>query len=81
MEGILGIERRGNRIEITPKLPKEWEGYSAKLKIGGTEHAVRVVRAKGTKTISLEVDGAKVKGNAFDLKDGGSSEIIVKIPA
>ena len=81
VEGILGIERRGNRIEITPKLPKEWEGYSAKLKIGGTEHAVRVVRAKGTKTISLEVDGAKVKGNAFDLKDGGSSEIIVKIPA
>ncbi|WP_409934556.1 GH36-type glycosyl hydrolase domain-containing protein [Mesorhizobium amorphae] len=81
VEGILGIERRGNRIEITPKLPKEWEGYSAKLKIGGSEHDVRVVRAKGTKTISLEVDGAKVKGNAFDLKDGGSSEIIVKIPA
>lgn len=81
VEGILGIERRGKRVEINPKLPSDWPGYSARLKIDGTEHAVRVVRAKGAKTISLEVDGAKVKGNAFDLKDGKITEVVVKIPA
>jgi cyclic beta-1,2-glucan synthetase len=40
---------------------------------------VRVVRTKAAKTVSLEVNGAKVKGNAFEPK--GGSDVVVKIPA
>jgi cyclic beta-1,2-glucan synthetase len=79
VEGILGIERRGKRIVFNPRLPGAWEGYSATITFNGAEHKVRVVRAKAAKTVSLEVNGAKIKGNAFEPK--GRSEVVVRIPA
>jgi cyclic beta-1,2-glucan synthetase len=77
VEGILGIERSGTRLAFNPRLPSHWDGYSARITFLGHEHKVRVVRAKA-RSVSLEVNGAKVKGNAFEPK--GASEIVVKIP-
>ena len=79
VEGILGIERRGKRIVFNPRLPSDWEGYSATLNLLGHEHKVRVVRSKAAKSVSLEVNGAKVKGDGFEPKT--SSDIVVRIPA
>ena len=78
MEGILGIERRGKRLSFHPRLPSEWEGYTATLTLGGMQHRIKVVRVKAARSVSLEVNGTKVRGNSFEPK--GSSEVVVKIP-
>ncbi|WP_315920591.1 GH36-type glycosyl hydrolase domain-containing protein [Mesorhizobium sp. SP-1A] len=81
VEGILGINRRGKRIEIDPRLPSHWDGYSARLKLANADCSIRVVRAKGARSITLEVNGNKVKGLSFEPKSGSKLEIVVKIPA
>lgn len=81
VEGILGIERRGERIQFKPKLPSHWDGYSATLKMLGAELRVRVVRDKKSKTISLEVNGTKTKASSLELKAGDNTEVVIRIPA
>ena len=81
VEGILGIERRGKQITFRPKLPGHWDGYAATLKMLGAEVKVRVIRDKKTKSISLEVNGAKTKSASFEPKAGETAEVVVKIPA
>ncbi len=80
VEGILGIERHGKRIEINPRLPTDWDGYSARLNMAGAECSVRVMRAANVKAISLEVNGTKVKGSSFEFKSGAKLEVTVRIP-
>ncbi len=80
VEGILGIDRRGKRIEINPRLPTDWDGYSARLNMAGAECSVRVMRAANVKAISLEVNGTKVKGSSFEFKSGAKLEVTVRIP-
>tara|TARA_R110000868_G_scaffold373543_1_gene637746 strand:+ start:125245 stop:133872 length:8628 start_codon:yes stop_codon:yes gene_type:complete len=36
IEGILGITREGNRLRIAPNIPKDWPGFSARLKVADT---------------------------------------------
>ncbi|RUT80373.1 protein ndvB, partial [Mesorhizobium sp. M7A.T.Ca.US.000.02.1.1] len=81
VEGILGIERRGKRVQFKPKLPSHWDGYSANLKMLGAELKVRVIRDNRAKAVSLEVNGTKAKGSAVELKDGEVAEVVIRIPA
>lgn len=81
IEAILGIQRRGTRIEINPRIPSHWDGYSATLNMLGSRQNIRVVRTKGAKAVSLEVNGAKVKGTSFDLGKAAEMEIVVRIPS
>ncbi|RVB41207.1 glycosyl hydrolase family 65 protein, partial [Mesorhizobium sp. M7A.F.Ca.CA.001.06.1.1] len=81
VEGILGIERRGKRVQFKPKLPSHWDGYSANLKMLGAELKVRVIRDNKAKAVSLEVNGAKTKASAVELKDGEVAEVVIRIPA
>ncbi|TKB20524.1 MAG: hypothetical protein E5W69_09570, partial [Mesorhizobium sp.] len=80
VESILGIERRGQRIQFTPRLPSHWDGYSATLKMLGAEIKVRVVRDKKARAISLEVNGTKTRSSSFEPKAGDNAEVVVRIP-
>lgn len=80
VESILGIERRGQRLQFTPRLPSHWDGYSATLKMLGAEIKVRVVRDKKARAISLEVNGTKTKSSSFEPKAGDNAEVVVRIP-
>lgn len=81
VESILGIERRGRRIQFQPRLPSHWDGYTATLRMLGGELKVRVIRDGKAKAVSLEVDGAKTKGSSFEPKAGDNTEVVVRIPA
>ncbi|TJW39462.1 MAG: protein ndvB, partial [Mesorhizobium sp.] len=81
VEGILGIERRGERIQFRPKLPSHWDGYAATLKVLGAELRVQVVRDKKAKAVSLEVNGKKTKASSFEPKAGDKADLVVRIPA
>ncbi|ODT55363.1 MAG: protein ndvB [Methylobacterium sp. SCN 67-24] len=81
VEGILGISRRGDRIVVSPAIPKHWEGYAATLRMGGAIYRLRVVRDRTAKAVKLEVDGVKSKDGSFTLRQGGEFDVVVRIPA
>jgi cyclic beta-1,2-glucan synthetase len=45
VEGILGIRRRGDVLEISPCLPDKWDSYQARLRLGENEYLIKVVHA------------------------------------
>jgi len=81
VESILGISRRGNRIVVSPAIPKHWEGYAATLRMDGAVYRLRVVRDKAAKSAKVEIDGVKSKDASFVLRDSGEVEVVVRIPA
>ncbi len=80
VEGILGIERRGKRIEFNPRLPSHWDGYTVRLNMLGSQYTVKVQRSKSAKSVSIQVDGVKTKSQGFEPKPGASGEVVVTIP-
>ncbi|WP_409597657.1 GH36-type glycosyl hydrolase domain-containing protein [Paracoccus hibiscisoli] len=44
VEGILGLRRRGGHLVVTPRLPDDWPGFSARLVVQGTRIAITVRR-------------------------------------
>jgi cyclic beta-1,2-glucan synthetase len=80
VEAILGIRRRGDAIEVNPRIPSHWDGYTARLSLGGGRQTIRVQRSAGTSAAALEVNGKKVKGASFRL-EAGETDVVVTLPA
>ena len=55
IEVLLGIQLRADRMELDPRLPSDWPGFSAEMAIRGTHVQIHVRRA-GQR--HLTVDGA-----------------------
>ncbi|MGB3643117.1 MAG: glucoamylase family protein [Mesorhizobium sp.] len=81
VEGILGISKKGKRIEVSPRLPSHWNGYSATLRMPEGECRIKVVRDEAAKAVTLEKAGVRQKGLSFDLRANASIEVTVTIPA
>ncbi|MFC5384398.1 GH36-type glycosyl hydrolase domain-containing protein [Aquamicrobium segne] len=79
VEAILGIQQRGDMIDLKPQIPSHWEGYSARLSLGGGTQTLKVQRKAGATAATLEVDGRKVKGTSFPLKSG-QTDIVMTLP-
>jgi cellobiose phosphorylase len=46
IENILGIKRRGDKLEVSPCLPKGWSGFEAWVTVDGKQHHVRCSRGE-----------------------------------
>ncbi|TWH30752.1 MULTISPECIES: glucoamylase family protein [unclassified Aminobacter] len=66
VEGILGIERRGDELTINPSMPASWEGFSVRLRIADAVYRITVrkgeephieVNKHAVETIRLEKSG------------------------
>lgn len=53
LEDLLGIKIFGDRVEIVPNIPKDWDGYSADLSIKGTDIQVKVCKNPKGKAVVL----------------------------
>ena len=56
VEGLLGIERRGDQLEVRPALPNGWNGFSVKIEIDGKPVEVRAERTQDG-TLNVTVGG------------------------
>lgn len=72
-EDLLGIQRQGRRVSISPNLPQSWNGYYAELMMEQDLLKIRVER--GT-DLGIFENGIKSK---FVLLDGTTHEISVII--
>jgi cyclic beta-1,2-glucan synthetase len=76
VEAILGIRKLGDRLELKPCLPPEWDGFSAELKLGNALYRIRVSRGAGS---AVTVDGTPIDGGAIPLATDGEHEVEVTV--
>ena len=51
---LLGIEKRGNALEITPQLPSQWDRFSVTIDMDKTHYVIEVVREfPSAKTVNI----------------------------
>lgn len=55
LDGILGISRQGNELQLAPKLPSQWPGFSATVQVAGTLYTIRIRQSQTDPTASAGV--------------------------
>lgn len=65
---LLGFEKRGNKVRLTPSAPDAWQGYSIEYRIGETVHILRAVRGDEDAGFVELVDDGGVHEHIYALK-------------
>lgn len=80
LESILGLTKRGNRLTITPCVPRDWPGYRIEYRVGTARYEIDVqlhppdaVDAAST----VVLDGRPVDDGGIDLVDDGETHRVV----
>jgi cyclic beta-1,2-glucan synthetase len=84
LQALLGIERRGSTVRVTPCIPTVWPHYSVAWRIGRTHYRFTVVNPeqRPQQIVSAELDGAPVDARAIPLNDdGGIHEVRIVLGA
>lgn len=68
VETLLGIERQGEHLVLSPQLPCGWPGFRLEYRYRGTLYEIEVRFAEAG---ALLVDGRAVEGNLVELVDDG----------
>lgn len=73
MEAILGLRRRGDRLEINPCIPSDWEGYDITYRYGESGYHLQVENPNGVSAgiKAVILDGREQSENAIPLEDDG----------
>ena len=73
LEGILGIQRRGEFFTVSPCIPSSWPSFSVEWRLGTTRYTIDVEnpepRCRGV--ASIELDGSPADPAAIPLADDG----------
>ncbi len=72
---ILGIRPTFNGLQITPVIPAEWPGFSARRIFRGVSYHIRVQRKGVGNNIALEVDGEAIDGNIVPFPPEGTRSV------
>lgn len=80
LEAILGFNLRGDRLTISPCIPKAWRHFEIDYRLGSSLYAIRVENPDGVSTgvASVEVDDRPCGDGAIRLVDDGQRhEVLV----
>ncbi|WP_374689756.1 GH36-type glycosyl hydrolase domain-containing protein [Promineifilum sp.] len=90
VEGLLGLQRRGDRLRLEPRIPPAWNGFRLTYRYGETRYHFDVRRAKeieteflGRNSVSplLIVDGmSQPDGWVALVDDSGEHQVEVILP-
>jgi cyclic beta-1,2-glucan synthetase len=74
LEGILGLERRGDRLSIAPRAPAAWQEYLVQYRVGASRYdiTVRCTGAERHATSRVVQDGVVLRGVDIPLVDDGA---------
>ncbi|HEY3359138.1 MAG TPA: glucoamylase family protein, partial [Polyangia bacterium] len=80
LEGILGLERRGDSFAVNPCIPSSWPAFSIEWRLGATRYSIQVEnperKCRGVAT--AELDGVPADASAIPLRqDGGNHRVRV----
>jgi cyclic beta-1,2-glucan synthetase len=82
LEGILGVQRTGNRLRLAPHVPAAWPGFSVTYRYGRSTYRLHVrMSREGQATARITLDGRRLPGPDIPLKDDGAvHEVNVSLP-
>ncbi|HET7560913.1 MAG TPA: glucoamylase family protein [Rhodanobacteraceae bacterium] len=80
-ESLLGLSRRGERLQIAPRVPDAWERWTAIWQHGAAHYRIEFLRAApGDGVIDIGVDGVLQESNSITLNDDGHAhEVLVRV--
>jgi cyclic beta-1,2-glucan synthetase len=79
IEALLGLQWRGDRLRVSPCLPRDWPGYRATLRRGATSWEIEIqrgdpaVRAAGSEGAATSETAGKSASAARSESDGKSA--------
>jgi cyclic beta-1,2-glucan synthetase len=84
VEGILGIRREGASLVIDPCIPPQWRGYSATVRVGGTQYDIQVVspsqRCRGISVAVLDSKPLPAHEGALRVQlDGRAHSLLLEM--
>ena len=73
VETLLGFNREGNQLRLTPRLPKSWPTCTVHYRYKQTTYHVRINRSPTVSAASdrIVLDGQELVGNTVPLQDDG----------
>ncbi|MEO8546640.1 MAG: cyclic beta 1-2 glucan synthetase, partial [Burkholderiaceae bacterium] len=80
VESLLGVQRRGNKLQVRPLLPKEWKTFDLHYRIGASVFAITCREAAPGAVASVVIDGIETVGDTLTLIDDGHvHEVLVNV--
>jgi cyclic beta-1,2-glucan synthetase len=73
LEALLGMRRMGKALQISPCIPKNWEGYELTYRYGETSYRIRVENPEGVNrgVEQVTLDGEELAEKTIPLVDDG----------
>jgi cyclic beta-1,2-glucan synthetase len=73
LEGILGLQRQGDKLRINPCIPGSWDGYTVTYRFNTSTYTIRVENPDGVNRgiAAITVDGETLPDSAIHLLDDG----------
>jgi cyclic beta-1,2-glucan synthetase len=73
VETLLGLQKRGDRLRIDPRIPMGWKEYRIVYRYGGSVYQITVVNHHAVESGvgRVEVDGVEEPGGEIVLRDDG----------
>ena len=80
LEGFLGLKKRGDRLEIDPRIPRDWPGFRITYRFGPTTYEFQVENPshvhQGVKQVSLNGQALPDKSILLS-QDGGKYSVLI----
>ena len=71
-ESFLGLQQSGNKLKITPCVPKDWESFKVHYRYKNSMYHIEVMQKNNEEAITVTVDGAVQQDHLITLTDDGA---------
>ena len=73
IEAVLGMQRQGSAVRLTPCLPPSWQRATVSYTVGDSRYDIEfVTRGRAPRAVThVELDGARIVGDTFMLQEDG----------
>ena len=78
VESLLGVNRKADRLHITPCMPEDWNTYSLSYRFADTAYRIAVVRTSvtGAAAIQVTLDGVELNEPGIPLVDDRREHVV-----
>lgn len=78
LEAVMGIDRQGSTLRISPAIPPRWDEYSVSYRFGAATYQIHVTNPDHVSTgvAAVELDGQSLQEAQFEMNDDGKTHTV-----
>jgi cellobionic acid phosphorylase len=78
---LLGVRAELNGLRIDPQLPSHWKRATVRRRWRGADFVIAIRRSRSVRSLSVTLDGVKLKDNLLPVPAVGSAhQVVVQMP-